>query len=225
MLHETAQEPIRRYIPAPTGRGPRRGAAALQRRLRPCRHHQLAGRRVRLGRRHSGVSAGGETRTAEAAHQHDDPREPAAAHRRARRQARLWHHRLRVGPIKMFIDGSLIGRTAAVTQPVRGRPAPGQPGTDDDAEGAVRGLRHAGAHRRLPDRRARDRRSRHRLGAGRLREGADRQPRADHRHRIEHCGICRPDILDRIQRLGVIPVSQPVFIIEYGDGFIRHLGL
>ena len=26
------------------------------------------------------------------------------------------------------------------------------------------------------------------------------------------------------QRLGVIPVSQPVFIIEYGDGFIRHLG-
>jgi hypothetical protein len=49
-------------------------------------------------------------------------------------------------------------------------------------------------------------------------------PRRDHRHRIEHCGICRPDILDRIQRLGVIPVSQPVFIIEYGDGFIRHLG-
>jgi predicted amidohydrolase YtcJ len=50
-------------------------------------------------------------------------------------------------------------------------------------------------------------------------------PRDDHRHRIEHCGICRPDILDRIQRMGVVPVSQPVFIIEYGDGFIRHLGL
>ncbi len=51
------------------------------------------------------------------------------------------------------------------------------------------------------------------------------QPRADHRHRIEHCGICRPDIIERIKRLGVVPVSQPVFIIEYGDGFIRHLGL
>jgi predicted amidohydrolase YtcJ len=50
-------------------------------------------------------------------------------------------------------------------------------------------------------------------------------PRDDHRHRIEHCGICRPDILDRIQRMGVIPVSQPVFILEYGDGFIRHLGM
>ncbi|HLT19995.1 MAG TPA: amidohydrolase family protein, partial [Thermomicrobiales bacterium] len=50
-------------------------------------------------------------------------------------------------------------------------------------------------------------------------------PRDDHRHRIEHCGICRPDIIDRIARLGVVPVSQPVFIIEYGDGFIRHLGL
>jgi hypothetical protein len=50
-------------------------------------------------------------------------------------------------------------------------------------------------------------------------------PRADHRHRIEHCGICRPDILDRIARMRVVPVSQPVFISEYGDGFIRHLGL
>jgi predicted amidohydrolase YtcJ len=50
-------------------------------------------------------------------------------------------------------------------------------------------------------------------------------PRANHRHRVEHCGICRPDILDRIARMGVVPVSQPVFIIEYGDGFIRHLGL
>jgi predicted amidohydrolase YtcJ len=50
-------------------------------------------------------------------------------------------------------------------------------------------------------------------------------PRADHRHRIEHCGICRPDIIERIARMGVVPVTQPVFILEYGDGFIRHLGL
>ena len=33
-------------------------------------------------------------------------------------------HRLRVGPIKMFIDGSLIGRTAAVTQPFLKDPNP-----------------------------------------------------------------------------------------------------
>ena len=32
--------------------------------------------------------------------------------------------RLRVGPIKMFIDGSLIGRTAAVTQPFVNDPGP-----------------------------------------------------------------------------------------------------
>ena len=49
-------------------------------------------------------------------------------------------------------------------------------------------------------------------------------PRADHRHRIEHCGILRPDLIDRIARLGVVVVTQPIFITEYGDSFIRHLG-
>jgi len=52
-----------------------------------------------------------------------------------------------------------------------------------------------------------------------------RLPRPDHRHRIEHCGVLRPDLIDRIARLGVLVVSQPIFIAEYGDGFIRHLGL
>jgi predicted amidohydrolase YtcJ len=49
-------------------------------------------------------------------------------------------------------------------------------------------------------------------------------PRADHRHRIEHCGILRPDLIARIARLGVVVVTQPIFITEYGDSFIRHLG-
>jgi predicted amidohydrolase YtcJ len=53
----------------------------------------------------------------------------------------------------------------------------------------------------------------------------DRMPRADHRHRIEHCGILRPDLIDRIAAMGALAVSQPIFITEYGDGFIRHLGL
>ena len=50
------------------------------------------------------------------------------------------------------------------------------------------------------------------------------QPRADHRHRIEHCGILRPDLIARIARMGVVVVTQPIFITEYGDSFMRHLG-
>jgi predicted amidohydrolase YtcJ len=133
-------------------------------------------------------------------------------------------HRLRVGPIKMFIDGSLIGRTAAVTEPFLDDPRPDNLGLmmmpKEQFEDYVMQAHAAGyqiAVHAIGDR-----------GIDWVLDAYEKaltiMPRRDHRHRIEHCGICRPDILDRIQRLGVIPVSQPVFIIEYGDGFIRHLG-
>jgi predicted amidohydrolase YtcJ len=49
-------------------------------------------------------------------------------------------------------------------------------------------------------------------------------PRPDARHRIEHCGICRPEFFGRLRANNLIAVSQPIFIPEYGDGFLRHLG-
>jgi len=56
-------------------------------------------------------------------------------------------------------------------------------------------------------------------------EEANRQfPRSDHRHRIEHCGVVNPQIIDRIVSLGVIPVPQQHFIGELGDGFRAKLG-
>ena len=51
-----------------------------------------------------------------------------------------------------------------------------------------------------------------------------RLPRPDARHRIEHCGVMRPDIIARMAQMGVIPVGQPPFISEFGDGFLKHLG-
>ncbi|MFN8592523.1 MAG: amidohydrolase [Thermomicrobiales bacterium] len=134
-------------------------------------------------------------------------------------------HRLRVGPIKLFIDGSLIGRTAGVMQPFLDDPREDNLGLmmmpKEQFEDYVMQAHTAGyqiAVHAIGDR-----------GIDWVLDAYEKaltaMPRRDHRHRIEHCGICRPDILDRIQRLGVVPVSQPVFILEYGDGFIRHLGL
>ena len=134
-------------------------------------------------------------------------------------------NRLRVGPIKMFIDGSLIGRTAAVTIPFLEDPSNDNLGltmmSQERLDGYVLHAHRLGyqiAIHAIGDR-----------GIDMVLDAYEKalteMPRADHRHRIEHCGICRPDIIDRIDRLGVIPVSQPVFINEYGDGFIRHLGL
>jgi hypothetical protein len=47
-------------------------------------------------------------------------------------------------------------------------------------------------------------------------------PKADHRFRIEHCGMCTPEIIDRLAHLGVIAVPQPSFIYELGDSYIRN---
>jgi predicted amidohydrolase YtcJ len=56
-------------------------------------------------------------------------------------------------------------------------------------------------------------------------EGAMRAaPRVDTRHRIEHCGYPRPDQIDRMANVGVIPINQPNFLVDSGDDFLRHLG-
>lgn len=129
---------------------------------------------------------------------------------------------LRVGSIKVISDGSLIGRTAAVCEPF-------QHAADDDLGLAMytadeldelvwRGHRagwqvaiHAIGDRAIG------------MCLDAFERALRRLPRADHRHRIEHCGILRPDLIERIARLGVIPVGQPPFIAEFGDGFLEHL--
>lgn len=133
--------------------------------------------------------------------------------------------RLRVGPVKLFIDGSLIGRTAAVSRPFLEDPREDNLGLTMMAQEAlddyVWQAHQAGFQVAV-----------HAIGDRGIEMVLDayeralaRLPRADHRHRIEHCGILRPDLIERIARLGVLVVTQPIFITEYGDGFIRHLGL
>ncbi len=49
-------------------------------------------------------------------------------------------------------------------------------------------------------------------------------PREGLRHRIDHCGITPPDLRARIRQLGIVPVMQPAFFWEFGDGYIRNYG-
>lgn len=44
------------------------------------------------------------------------------------------------------------------------------------------------------------------------------------RNRIEHGGLIRPDQVQRLVRLGVVVVIQPVFIREFGDVLAHHFG-
>jgi predicted amidohydrolase YtcJ len=132
--------------------------------------------------------------------------------------------RLRFGAIKLVGDGSLIGRTAAVSQPFLDDPAPDNLGLltipPDELDDLVWRGHSRGWQMAV-----------HAIGDRAIQTVLDayeramaRHPRADPRHRIEHCGVMRPDLVRRVRDLGVVPVSQPPFIPEFGDGFLRHLG-
>jgi len=49
-------------------------------------------------------------------------------------------------------------------------------------------------------------------------------PREGLRHRIEHCGICPGDLQARVHGQRIVPVMQPAFFWEFGDGYIRNYG-
>lgn len=49
-------------------------------------------------------------------------------------------------------------------------------------------------------------------------------PRRDHRHRIEHCMLLDETLGRRMKRLGIVPVIQPD-IQRLGDGYVAALGL
>jgi predicted amidohydrolase YtcJ len=48
-----------------------------------------------------------------------------------------------------------------------------------------------------------------------------KSPRPDHRHRIEHCSVCRPEIAKRLALFGAMVVTQPAFIYYNGDRYLQ----
>jgi hypothetical protein len=48
-----------------------------------------------------------------------------------------------------------------------------------------------------------------------------RFPRTDHRHRVEHCSVCPPDLSGNLSSLGILVVTQPPFIYYHGDRYLR----
>ena len=48
-----------------------------------------------------------------------------------------------------------------------------------------------------------------------------KRPRADHRHRIEHCSLLPEGMAERLAQLGVVVVSQPSFVHERGERYLR----
>ncbi|MDR3573875.1 MAG: amidohydrolase [Anaerolineaceae bacterium] len=51
-----------------------------------------------------------------------------------------------------------------------------------------------------------------------------KHPRADHRHRIEHCGITDEALINRMAAMNIIPVSNPGFMTINGSDYHRYYG-
>ncbi len=45
--------------------------------------------------------------------------------------------------------------------------------------------------------------------------------RPNHRHRIEHCSVCRPAMAKRLAQLGIVVATQPAFIYYNGERYLK----
>lgn len=134
----------------------------------------------------------------------------------------LGDDRLRLGPVKIMSDGSLIGRTAAMCCDYHD--TPGNAGLLQWDEDEMRRLLIT-AHRNGWQIAA------HAIGDRALDEVLDAyaeaqrlHPRTDVRHRLEHVAVASDEQVSRIITGGHIPVPQGRFLSELGDGFEAALG-
>lgn len=129
---------------------------------------------------------------------------------------------LRIGPAKLFSDGSIGGRTARMRRPYEGEsdnvglwmmdPA--------DLKAKVRRAHDAGFQLSI-----------HAIGDAAIdlvldayEEAQTANPREDTRHRIEHCSIVDLDTIARIKRLGVVPIPGTSFLHYTRPAYEQNLG-
>jgi hypothetical protein len=130
--------------------------------------------------------------------------------------------RMKIGPVKIFTDGSAGGRTAAMREPYLG-----DDGThgifcfpDDEIDAMALDCHAKGYQLAI-----------HAIGDAAIdqtlaavKKALETLPATGRRHRIEHCGFIRADQIAEMARLGMVPVPQPVFMRQFGDAYLEVLG-
>lgn len=132
---------------------------------------------------------------------------------------------LRVGGIKMSIDGGFTGKNAAFSEPLEidGDENPGliriqQDELDDTVwryhEMGMRCCVHAIGDVALD------------MILDAFEKALTRLPRTDHRHRVEHLGnwMMTPERIARTKRLGILPIANPSFLHFLGSEVVDCLG-
>ncbi len=137
---------------------------------------------------------------------------------------------LRLGAVKVFADGSLVGRTAALIDPYAGDGAGNGAGNGHgrgylQADAADLQATIIAAHR------SGWQVATHAIGdlaidvvLDAYERALEAYPRRDPRHRIEHFAVVQPRQVARAAGLGVIAVPQGRFATELGDGMLAAVG-
>lgn len=133
---------------------------------------------------------------------------------------------LSVGPVKIFTDGSAGGRTAAMRVPYLPDAHGNKDETglmllkDEEMAALVRDYHARGYQLAV-----------HAIGDAAIEQTLDameaalaEMPDGERRHRVEHCGFNSPEQIDRMVRLGIEPVPQPIFMYDFGDLYVSVLG-
>ena len=129
---------------------------------------------------------------------------------------------LRIGPVKIFSDGSLLGGTAYMSEDYVG--CPHNHGYLQMDAGQLRAAALEAYRAGWPI-------AMHAIGDAAVGHAIDILVEAQEAYgpncmpnRIEHGGVVRPEQLDRIAAAGIVLVPQPHFITEFGDGMAELLG-
>jgi len=136
-------------------------------------------------------------------------------------RTRFGSTRLRIGPIKVLSDGSLSGRTAAVSEPYLNTPGTGILYMDQERMNeTVAEIHHKGFQAAI-----------HAIGDRAIDQVITAYERVitpgdgnPLRHRIEHAGILNDSLIHRMADLDLVVVTQPRFLFEQGDGFLASCG-
>ena len=134
-------------------------------------------------------------------------------------------HMLRIGAVKLLIDGSLGARTAALFEPYEDDPTT-KGLLLEKPEAITEKTSTAHSHGfQVATHAIGDLAIEHVIDG--IQETLRREPRKDHRHRIEHCEILSSQQIERIRDLGIVPAMQPNFIGEWsgpGSMYNQRLG-
>ncbi|MFD2682270.1 amidohydrolase [Bacillus seohaeanensis] len=128
----------------------------------------------------------------------------------------------KIGPAKLFTDGSSVGPTIATRQPYsHAQDDYGIIYYSQDELNRILGEAHKKGFQITAHAQG-DRAIEMLLNC--IEKALLEHPRIDHRHRIEHAGIASRDLQERMKKLGVVAIPNPVFMFANGDRYLEFYG-